>query len=147
MRAIPRQVTSALQADVLWSMGHTGKGVKVAVFDTGLARSHPHFKRVRDRTNWTDEKSLDDGLGHGTFVAGVIASSVDCLGFAPDADLYIFRVFTNNQVHVRVHVGVLVARLYVCTCMYCTFLRLPIHIHVQLYIPYSRELNLADCID
>ena len=98
MRAIPRQVTSALQSDVLWSMGHKGQGVKVAVFDTGLARNHPHFKRVRDRTNWTDEKSLDDGLGHGTFVAGVIASSSECLGFAPEADLYIFRVFTNNQV-------------------------------------------------
>ena len=98
MRAIPRQVTSALQADVLWSMGHTGKGVKVAIFDTGLARNHQHFKRVKDRTNWTDEKSLDDGLGHGTFVAGVIASSSECLGFAPDADLYIFRVFTNSQV-------------------------------------------------
>lgn len=38
------------------------------------------------------------GLGHGTFVAGVIASYKDCLGFAPDADLYIFRVFTNKQV-------------------------------------------------
>jgi len=99
MRAVPRQVTSALQADVLWSMGHTGKGVRVAIFDTGLARGHPHFRRVRDRTNWTDEKSLDDGLGHGTFVAGVIASSAECLGFAPDADLYIFRVFTNNQVY------------------------------------------------
>ena len=101
MRAVPRQVTSALQADVLWSMGHTGKGVRVAIFDTGLARGHPHFRRVRDRTNWTDEKSLDDGLGHGTFVAGVIASSAECLGFAPDADLYIFRVFTNNQVYGR----------------------------------------------
>jgi len=39
-------------------------------------------------------------LGHGTFVAGVIASSKECLGFAPDADLYIFRVFTNSQVHL-----------------------------------------------
>lgn len=102
MRAIPPQVTSALQANVLWSMGHTGKGVKVAIFDTGLAKNHPHFKRVKDRTNWTEEKSLDDGLGHGTFVAGVIAStSSDCLGFVPDADLYIFRVFTNNQVKER----------------------------------------------
>lgn len=98
MRAIPRQVTSALQADVLWSRGHTGKGVKVAIFDTGLARSHPHFRKIRDRTNWTDEQNLDDGLGHGTFVAGLIASSSECLGFAPDAELYIFRVFTNSQV-------------------------------------------------
>ena len=31
-------------------------------------------------------------------MAGVISSNKDCLGFAPDADLYIFRVFTNNQV-------------------------------------------------
>ena len=76
----------------------TGEGVKVAVFDTGLPQNHPHFRRVRDRSNWTDEKSLEDGLGHGTFVAGVIASASECLGFAPDADLYIFRVFTNNQV-------------------------------------------------
>ena len=43
------------------------------------------------------------GLGHGTFVAGVVASSRECLGFAPDAELHIFRVFTNSQVHVREH--------------------------------------------
>lgn len=29
LRAIPRQITSALHADVLWTLGHTGKGVKV----------------------------------------------------------------------------------------------------------------------
>lgn len=75
-----------------------GTGVKVAVFDTGLAKTHPHFKKIKERTNWTTEKTLDDGLGHGTFVAGVIASSQECLGFAPDAELHVFRVFTNNQV-------------------------------------------------
>lgn len=52
----------------------------------------------QERTNWTNEKTLEDGLGHGTFVAGVIASSKECLGFAPDAELHIYRVFTNNQV-------------------------------------------------
>lgn len=29
LRAIPRQITSALHADVLWTLGYTGKGVKV----------------------------------------------------------------------------------------------------------------------
>ena len=29
LRAIPRQVTSALHADVLWTMGHLGQGIKV----------------------------------------------------------------------------------------------------------------------
>lgn len=97
-RAIPRQITSVLQADSLWNMGITGKGIKVAVFDTGLSKNHPHFRKIKERTNWTNEKTLDDGLGHGTFVAGVIASSKECLGFAPDSELHIFRVFTNNQV-------------------------------------------------
>jgi len=98
LRSVPRQITTILNADVLWGMGITGAGVKVAVFDTGLSKRHPHFKRIKERTNWTNEKTLEDGLGHGTFVAGVIASSKECLGFAPDADLHIYRVFTNNQV-------------------------------------------------
>lgn len=42
--------------------------------------------------------SCFSGLGHGTFVAGVIASMRECQGFAPDSELHIFRVFTNNQV-------------------------------------------------
>ncbi|KAJ8924601.1 hypothetical protein NQ315_000751 [Exocentrus adspersus] len=98
LRAVPRQITSVLQADSLWNMGITGKGVKVAIFDTGLSKNHPHFRKIKERTNWTNEKTFDDGLGHGTFVAGVIASSKECLGFAPDSELHIFRVFTNNQV-------------------------------------------------
>lgn len=98
LRAIPRQITSILKADALWSIGITGKGVKVAIFDTGLSKTHPHFKKIKERTNWTNEKSLSDGISHGTFVSGVIASSKECLGFAPDADLHIYRVFTNNQV-------------------------------------------------
>lgn len=43
------------------------------------------------------------GLGHGTFVAGVIASMRECQGFAPDSELHIFRVFTNNQVPTHAH--------------------------------------------
>ena len=74
MRSVVKPVTAELQADVLWEAGFTGQGVKVAVFDTGLPPNHPHFRNVKDRTNWTNEKTLDDGLGHGTFVAGVIAS-------------------------------------------------------------------------
>lgn len=98
LRAIPRQITSILKADALWAMDITGKGIKTAIFDTGLAKNHPHFRRVKERTNWTNEKSLDDGVSHGTFVAGVVASAKECLGIAPDAELHIYRVFTNNQV-------------------------------------------------
>jgi hypothetical protein len=62
-------------------------------------------RNIKERSNWTSEKSLDDGLGHGiiissdlhlrssrdlhpgSFVAGTIASFQDCKGFAPDADV------------------------------------------------------------
>ncbi|XP_026479384.1 LOW QUALITY PROTEIN: membrane-bound transcription factor site-1 protease-like [Ctenocephalides felis] len=100
LRAAPRQITSVLQADLLWKAGLTGKGVRVAVFDTGLSSSHPHLASViRERTDWTDDHTLDDSVGHGTFVAGIIAGSGnDCAGFAQQADLYVFRVFTNKQV-------------------------------------------------
>ncbi len=79
-------------------MDLTGQNVNVAIFDTGLEDSHPHFRNVMEKTDWTNEKDTNDNIGHGTFVAGVIASSKECLGMAPDANLYVFKVFTNNQV-------------------------------------------------
>jgi len=117
------QVPHLFKADYLWDRGYTGtsdiadlncepcclraccvlrvactgRGVKIAIFDTGLRKDHPHFRHIRERTNWTDENTLDDGLGHGTFVAGVIASQSECLGFAPDVDIHVFRVFTNDR--------------------------------------------------
>ncbi|CAN4121599.1 unnamed protein product [Withania somnifera] len=54
---------------------------------------------MQERTNWTNEDTLNDNLGHGTFVAGVIAGQdEECLGFAPDTEIYAFRVFTDAQV-------------------------------------------------
>ena len=54
-------------------MGYVPKLKQTSYFTLWLA--HPHFKKIRERTNWTNEKTLNDELGHGTFVAGVIASS------------------------------------------------------------------------
>eukprot|EP00959_Pyramimonas_sp_CCMP1952_P131348 2746567-Pyramimonas_sp.AAC.1 len=76
----------------------------MAVFDTGVRSDHPHFKHIKERSNWTHENTLNDGLGHGTFVAGVISSrDKECHGFAPEAEIYAFRVFTNDQVRFTLH--------------------------------------------
>ncbi|KIY97835.1 hypothetical protein MNEG_10128 [Monoraphidium neglectum] len=92
-------VAAMLSAPSVWEEGFTGKGVKVGVFDTGIREDHPHVRHIKDRTNWTHQDSLADGLGHGTFVAGVIAGSdAACLGFAPDIELHTFKVFTDDQV-------------------------------------------------
>ncbi|XP_043703885.1 subtilisin-like protease SBT6.1 isoform X2 [Telopea speciosissima] len=93
------QVTSLFGAETLWAKGYTGSKVKMAIFDTGIRANHPHFRNIKERTNWTNEDTLNDNLGHGTFVAGVIAGEdPECLGFAPDAEIYAFRVFTDAQV-------------------------------------------------
>ncbi|XP_057969744.1 subtilisin-like protease SBT6.1 [Malania oleifera] len=93
------QITSLFGADALWIKGYTGAKVKMAIFDTGIRANHPHFRNIKERTNWTNEDTLNDNLGHGTFVAGVIAGQdAECLGFAPDTEIYAFRVFTDAQV-------------------------------------------------
>lgn len=95
----PQKLATLLGADKLWSLGFRGQGVRMGVFDTGIIANHPDVKNITERTNWTHEPTLDDGLGHGSFVAGVIAgTSPDCPGLAPDVAIYTFRVFTNDQV-------------------------------------------------
>ena len=39
--------------------------VRVAVFDTGIDAHHRSFSHIEDRSNWTDEDTLEDRLGHG----------------------------------------------------------------------------------
>lgn len=89
---------------------YDGAGVRVAVFDTGLMERNGAFaddgSQPEERTNWTAERSMDDGVGHGTFVASVICGRHPrCPGFAPAARLHIFRVFTSKQVSRRVRRG------------------------------------------
>lgn len=63
----------------------TGAGVRVAVFDTGLSEKHPHFKNVKERTNWTNERTLDDGeLLH---VVLLLFLALACCVFRGDAGM------------------------------------------------------------
>ncbi|RLO11748.1 hypothetical protein DYB28_010913, partial [Aphanomyces astaci] len=53
---------------------------------------------TEDIVNWTDEPLLRDSDGHGSFVAGIIASvHPACPGIAPDVRLVSFRVFTSTS--------------------------------------------------
>ena len=95
----PTSVAAAVGAPSIWATGADGAGVRVGVFDTGVAAGHPHIAHIDERSNWTHEPTLDDGLGHGSFVAGVVAGGgAECPGLAPGVDLLTFRVFTNDQV-------------------------------------------------
>ena len=71
----------------------TGKGVLVALIDSGVDRAHPELReRVRLQRDLVDQRVFGTrGEVHGTAVAGVIASAannaVGIVGVAPGADI------------------------------------------------------------
>ncbi|WP_433387532.1 S8 family serine peptidase [Micromonospora sp. KLBMP9576] len=73
--------------------GWTGRGVRVAVLDTGVDATHPDLAgRVAQARNFTEETAPGDVVGHGTHVASTIAGSGAASGgrhrgVAPDATL------------------------------------------------------------
>jgi serine protease AprX len=97
----------SIKADAAWGMGYTGRGVGVAVIDTGIQGNLPDFQVSRTDTTSRviatavvnpGASTAADTLGHGTHVAGLIAgdgtnrASGDPLGgkyvgVAPDANL------------------------------------------------------------
>ena len=79
----------------LWSKTH-GKGVTVAVIDTGVA-PHPALQNVVDRRNFSSDSEVFDTLGHGTHVAGVIgAGSGPCKGIAPSCEILALKVLGHS---------------------------------------------------
>ena len=79
--------------------GLTGRGVTVAVLDSGIADRPELAGRIRSRVDMvtpTAPESGDPG-GHGTHVAGIIATNSPTLkGIAPDADLASVRVLNAD---------------------------------------------------
>jgi subtilisin family serine protease len=57
----------------------TGKGIKVAVIDTGCDRSHPDLgsKIIKSYDFANGDRYANDDTGHGTFVAGIIGAKTN----------------------------------------------------------------------
>ncbi|OEU66497.1 MAG: hypothetical protein BA863_06120 [Desulfovibrio sp. S3730MH75] len=78
------------------------KPVKIAVIDSGISGVHPDLSPSRGfdfgdtpdgTTSWQK-----DGSGHGTHVSGICAAqdnTFGILGFAPNAELIVLRIFPN----------------------------------------------------
>ncbi|MFN2472022.1 MAG: S8 family serine peptidase [Gaiellaceae bacterium] len=81
----------------LWPLRPLLSPVRVAVIDSGIDGSHPEFEgRIADWRSFVDAFPRRDSLGHGTFVAGVIAAtlnnSMGIAGIAFPARLLVAKV-------------------------------------------------------
>ncbi|MCA1031229.1 S8 family peptidase [Bacillus timonensis] len=86
-----------IKADLVQSAGNTGSGVKVAVLDTGIQRSHSDLTVVGGASFVPAEPDpYVDLNGHGTHVAGTIAGHTGILGVAPSVSLYAVKVLDGN---------------------------------------------------
>ena len=99
---IPKGIIN-LNCQKLWDEGYTGKGIKVAVLDTGCDINHVCLKdRIVAYKNFTsngNENDVRDDSGHGTHVAGIIAGNrikQGVTGIAPECDLVIVKVISSH---------------------------------------------------
>ncbi|MFE4048310.1 S8 family serine peptidase [Streptomyces sp. YIM B13518] len=59
-----------------WAAGYDGKGVKIAVLDTGVDATHPDLKgQVTASKNFSPAATAGDKVGHGTHVASIAAGT------------------------------------------------------------------------
>lgn len=94
--------TKQIGAPTAWKSGYDGKGVKVAVLDTGYDAQHPDLaKQVIGSQSFIPEQEVQDGHGHGTHTASTVAglgtaSDGKRKGVAPGAQLLIGKVLDNS---------------------------------------------------
>jgi serine protease AprX len=101
-------------ADRLWAAGITGRGVGVAVIDSGVNGDMPDFRNADGNSRITanvianpDATRPGDDVGHGTHVAGIIAGNSfnrdvadpahgAYVGIAPEADLVAIKTADDD---------------------------------------------------
>ncbi|WP_099361880.1 S8 family serine peptidase [Fredinandcohnia onubensis] len=103
----PQMADSApfIGANDAWEAGYTGKGITVAVIDTGADYTHPDLNHAFgdykgwdfvDNDNDPQETPANDPRGaktdHGTHVSGTVAANGGIKGVAPEATLLAYRV-------------------------------------------------------
>ncbi len=95
-------VRDAIHCDMAYRMGLTGRGVGVAVLDTGIYLHEDFEHRVADFVDIVHRRrdAYDDN-GHGTHIAGIIggsgsASDGKYMGIAPECHIIMLKVLDKK---------------------------------------------------
>lgn len=89
---------TATNAPVAWETGLTGKGVKIAVIDSGISK-HKELDIQGGISYVPNTTYYNDEYGHGTHLAGIIAANNDkngVVGIAPEASIYAVKVLDDK---------------------------------------------------
>ena len=97
-----------LGMDIVRQKGVTGEGVRVGIVDSGIFKEHQAFAGVKvlDGGNYCvpdgdpARSDVSDGVGHGTFVSGLIAAAgkdIGVTGLAPGVELVPLKCFESKS--------------------------------------------------
>lgn len=95
-------VTWGVRAVAADRSAFTGKGIRVAVLDTGLDLEHPDFAGCTiNAQSFIEGQTAQDGNGHGTHCAGIAAGPLTPVegpryGVAGEAELYVGKVLSDE---------------------------------------------------
>ncbi len=87
-----------VKADQVWHRV-TGRGVKVAVIDTGIDEDHPDLTVSGGASFVPGVSSWDDDQGHGTHCAGIAGARnnpLGVVGVAPECEFHAVKVLAGN---------------------------------------------------
>jgi subtilisin len=92
-----------IRADVAHASGNKGAGVKIAVIDCGIDRTHEdlddNYKGGYDFISNDTDPDDETSISHGTHVSGIIAAEangIGVIGVAPEASIYAVKVLDGS---------------------------------------------------
>jgi len=94
---------------IAWQHGYRGKGVTIAIVDSGITNSHEDFdsRRIIEKGNYVPGARLQDDNGHGTFVTSIISARINnnatsgglgMAGIVDEANIISYKVIDNEGV-------------------------------------------------
>jgi len=82
-----------------YQSGYDGSGIIISIIDTGIDLNHPDLDgQIIGGYDFVDNDDMpDDTNGHGTQVAGIIASNGNLKGIAPNSKILMYKVSEDGE--------------------------------------------------